>query len=353
MVELLLQKFLIENYEIGGPNTFIIAEGGVNHNGDIDLAKTLIDEAVKAHADAIKFQTFITEELVTDYAPKAKYQERLTDKNESQFEMIKKLELSFEAFQELQNYANNRGILFLSTPFDLQSVEFLSKLNIAAYKVGSGDMNNILLLERIVEEKKPILLSTGMATFDEIREIYEFLQKKGVRKLLLFHCVTNYPTPFKDLNLNLISTLKSKFNIPIGYSDHSTGIVIPQLAVAAGAKAIEKHFTLNKDLPGPDHKASLEPEEFKSMIEAIRFTEQVLGKSEKIISDVEEQNRIVARKSIVAKKEIPEGVILSKEDLGVKRPGDGLAPKYIYKIIGKKTKKRIKKDMQIHWDMLS
>ncbi|MHA2225653.1 MAG: N-acetylneuraminate synthase [Candidatus Hodarchaeales archaeon] len=349
----MLQKFSIQDYEIGGSRTFIIAEGGVNHNGDIDLAKNLIDEAVNSQADAIKFQTFIAEELVTEYAPKAEYQEKITGKNESQLEMIKKLELSFEAFQELKNYSDNKGILFLSTPFDLQSVEFLSKLKVAAYKVGSGDMDNILLLERIIMENKPVLLSTGMATFDEITEIFKFLQKEEVSKLLLFHCVTDYPAPFDVLNLQIISTLKKKFKIPIGYSDHSIGIVVPQLAVAAGAKAIEKHFTLNKSLPGPDHKASLEPEELKEMVEAIRFTEQVLGSSEKEISEVEKKNRLVARKSIVATKDIPKGSILSKEDLGVKRPGDGLAPKYIHQLIGKKTKRQIDKDMQIHWEMIN
>ncbi|MHA2174301.1 MAG: N-acetylneuraminate synthase [Candidatus Hodarchaeales archaeon] len=348
----MLEKFFIEDFEIGGDRTFIIAEGGVNHNGNIDIAKSLIDEAVKSKADAIKFQTFVTEELVTNYAPKAKYQENNTAQNESQYEMIKKLELPFEAFQELKNYADNRGILFFSTPFDLKSVEFLSKTNLPAFKVGSGDMNNVLLLERIASEKKPILLSTGMATLEEIKIIFDFLKQEGVTKLLLFHCITSYPAPTSILNLNIISTLKKMFNVPIGYSDHSIGIEIPQLAVAVGAKAIEKHFTLDKNLPGPDHKASLEPEELKEMVNGIRFTEKVLGSSKKQIYEVERQNRVVARKSIVAMRNIPKGAILSKEDLGVKRPGDGLRPIKIFQLIGKKTKVSIDKDVQLRMDML-
>ncbi len=348
----MLQKFNVANFVIGGHRTFIIAEGGVNHNGDIDLAKELIDEAVKAKVDAIKFQTFVTAELVTKYAPKAEYQKVNTTSDESQFEMIKKLELSFDAFQELKGYADHRKILFLSTPFDLPSVEFLIKLKIPAFKIGSGDMNNTFLLERITETNKPLLLSTGMATLDEISEIYEFLHQKGVTKLLLFHCITNYPAPFSTLNLNVISTLYRKFNVPIGYSDHSTGIEIPQLAVAAGAKAIEKHFTFDKDALGPDHKASLEPEELKTMVETIRFTEEVLGSSDKEISEIEKQNRIVARKSIVAYRNISKGTVITKEDLGVKRPGDGLPPIYIPQLIGKKTKINLVKNSQISWKML-
>ncbi|PWI48974.1 N-acetylneuraminate synthase [Candidatus Heimdallarchaeota archaeon B3_Heim] len=337
---------------MGGDRTFIIAEGGVNHNGNIDIAKDLIDEAVKSKVDAIKFQTFVTEELVTSYAPKAKYQEINTAKNESQYEMIKKLELSFESFQELKSYADNKGILFFSTPFDLKSAEFLSKISLPAFKVGSGDMNNVLLLERIAFEKKPILLSTGMATLEEITEIFEFLKQERVIKLLLFHCITSYPASVSKLNLNIISTLKNLFNVPIGYSDHSIGIEIPQLAVAAGAKAIEKHFTLDKNLPGPDHKASLEPEELKEMVNRIRFTEKVLGSSTKQIDEVEKQNRVVARKSIVAMRNIPKGAILSKEDLGVKRPGNGLPPVKILHLIGKETKVSIDKDVQLRLDML-
>jgi N-acetylneuraminate synthase len=351
-VKLVLQKFFIETFEIGGSRTFIIAEGGVNHNGDIDLAKELIDEAVKAQVDAIKFQTFVTEDLVTKYAPKAEYQIIKTNKDESQFDMIKKLELSFDSFRELKKYAEKKGILFLSTPFDPQSVEFLINLGVAAFKVGSGDMNNILMLERITETNKPILLSTGMATLDEISDIYDFLKQRKVTKLLLFHCVTNYPAPFNTLNLKIIGALNSKFNIPVGFSDHSTGIIVPQLAVAGGAKAIEKHFTLDKDLPGPDHQSSLEPEELKSMVETIRFTEEILGSPDKVISKIEKRNRIVARKSIVAIRNIPEGTILSQKDLGVKRPGDGLSPLYISQILGKKARKEIQKNKQISWELL-
>ncbi len=351
-MKLLLQRFKIQDIEVGGPRTFIIAEAGVNHNGDIDLAKELIDEAVKTEVDAIKFQTFVTEELVTDYAPKADYQQETTTNDESQYEMIKKLELSFEAFKELKIHAENQNLLFISTPFDVQSVEYLIKLKVPAFKVGSGDMNNIILLERITKEKKPILLSTGMATLDEISEIFHFLEQQGVRELLLFHCVTNYPAPYSSLNLRVISTLKRLFDVPIGFSDHSLGIRIPELAVASGACAIEKHFTLDKTLPGPDHKASLEPEELKEMVKRIRFTDEVLGSSEKIINAQERQIRIAARKSIVAIKDIPEGAILTQDDLGVKRPGNGISPLFLNKIIGKKTKQIIQKDRQFSWEML-
>ncbi|MHA2246027.1 MAG: N-acetylneuraminate synthase family protein [Candidatus Hodarchaeales archaeon] len=338
------QKFSIQGFEIGGSRTFIIAEAGVNHNGDIDLARELIAEAKKVKVDAIKFQTFIAEELVTTYAPKAEYQKKTTTSNESQFDMIKKLELSFDSFLELQNYALAKKLLFLSTPFDHQSVEYLIKLKIPAYKVGSGDMNNILLLESIIKEKKPILLSTGMATIEEISEIYQFLEKKGVTELLLFHCTTNYPAPFDSLNLRVISTLKRLFKVPIGYSDHSIGIKVPKLAVAVGANAIEKHF---------DHKASIEPEELKEMVESIRFTEKILGVSEKKINEIEMQNRVVARKSIVAVRDIPENTIISNDDLSVKRPGDGIPPKFITQFIGKKTNKLISKNVQLEWDMVN
>lgn len=347
------QKFVIKNFEIGGFRTFVIAEAGVNHNGDIDLAKELIHEAKNANADAIKFQTFIAEELVTDYAPKAEYQKKTTSKDESQFKMIKALELSFESFIELKNHAESQKILFLSTPFDEPSVRFLADLAVPAFKVGSGDMNNILLLELIINQKKPILLSTGMATFDEISDIYQFLEQKGVRELLLFHCTTEYPAPFDSLNLRVISHLKTLFNVPIGYSDHSQGIEVPKLAVTAGANAIEKHFTLNTNLPGPDHKASIEPEEFKEMVETIRFTEKILGASEKKITEVEKQNRIVARKSIVAKRDIPKSATLTLEDLTLKRPGDGLPPTIINQVIGKRAKKTIPKDKQIRWEILT
>jgi N-acetylneuraminate synthase len=348
----MLEKFSILDFEIGGSRTFIIAEAGVNHNGEIDLAKELINEAKKANADAIKFQTFITEELVTSYAPKAEYQKKNTSNDENQFKMIKKLELSFETFRELKNHADNQDILFLSTPFDLPSVEFLANLGVPAFKVGSGDMNNTIMLERIVAEKKPILLSTGMASLDEISEIFSFLVENGVNELLLFHCTTNYPASIDSLNLKAISALQKLFNVPIGFSDHSLGIEAPKLAVALGAKAIEKHFTLNKNLAGPDHKASVEPEELREMVNEIRITERMLGSPNVIVNEVEKKTRIVARKSIVANRDISRSTIISREDLTVKRPGDGIPPKNIDLIIGKIAKKDIQKNDQISWENL-
>jgi N-acetylneuraminate synthase len=348
-----LQQFSIRGFEIGGKRTFIIAEAGVNHNGDIDLAKELIIEAKKANVDAIKFQIFIAEELVTVYAPKAEYQKNLTSKTESQFDMIKNLELSFEEFKELQKYALHQRILFLATPFDLQSVNFLAEQNIPAFKVSSGDMNNLIILDRIIEEEKPLLLSTGMASIDEISETYQFLIRKGVKKLLLFHCVTDYPASFNSLNLRMISTLKQKFKVPIGYSDHSTGITAPRLAVAAGANAIEKHFTLNKEFHGPDHKASLEPEELIEMVASIRLTEEILGSPDKKLTEAEIKNRVVARKSIVAARDLQKGKSITIDDISVKRPGDGIPPTDIDRVLGKTLKTDIKKNKKFTWEDLS
>lgn len=337
-----------EGVNIGGKRVgegspcFVIAEAGVNHNGDIRLAKKLIDAAVKAGADAVKFQTFHTEEVVTKTAEKAQYQKETTNPEESQFEMIKRLELSDKSFKELFGYAQKKGIIFLSTPFDRASVDLLDRLGVPAFKVGSGEITNFLLLKHIASKRKPIILSTGMSTLDEVAEAVELLRLEGSEEIILLHCVSCYPARVEDTNLKAMETLRREFNLPVGLSDHTTDIYVPVAAVALGACIIEKHFTLDKELPGPDHKASLEPAELKEMVKAIRSIEKALGDGVKRPTEAEEEVKRVARRSIVARVSIPAGAIITHDMLDIKRPGTGIEPKNLNLIIGKRTKKEIK-----------
>jgi len=324
-----------------GKPCFIIAEAGVNHNGDIKLARKLIDVAVRASADAIKFQTFKAEELVTEAAEKAAYQKETTGSKESQFEMLKKLELSEKDFRQLFNYAQKKGIIPLSTPFDKWSVDFLDELGVPAFKIGSGEITNLPLLQHIAGKRKPVILSTGMSTLEDVTEAITVLQEKGTGEIALLHCVSCYPSRAEDTNLRAMETLRSAFNLPVGLSDHSVGIHIPIAAVALGACIIEKHFTLDKNLPGPDHSASLEPDELKEMVEAIRDVEHALGDGIKRPTLSEEETRKAARRSLVARTNIPAGTLITGEMLDIKRPGTGLEPKQINLVIGKKAKKRI------------
>ena len=308
--------------------TTIIAEVGVNHNGVIATAKKMIDAAADAGADLVKFQTFKAEELVTEKAEKADYQKNHTKKNESQFEMLKKLEMDRAAHEELIQYCNNRGIHFLSTAFDHISIDLLADLNIPFYKIPSGEITNLPYLRHIGCMGKPVVMSTGMATLKEIQAALNVLLEAGIKKddLTALHCNTEYPTPMEDVNLKAMLTIRDELGVKVGYSDHTLGIEIPVAAVALGATVIEKHFTLDRKLPGPDHRASLEPDELKAMVAAIRNIENAMGKEEKTPSPSEIKNIDVVRKSIVAKRIIKKGDLFTNDNLTVKRPGNGLSP---------------------------
>ncbi len=314
--------------------TFIIAEAGDNHNGSRELAFRLIDKAVEAGADCVKFQTFITEEIISKRAEKAEYQKAATGSDESQYQMVKKLELSFEQFRELQKYAEERAITFLSTPFDIPSVEFLDSINIPCFKIPSGEITNLPYLIKIAETGRDVIMSTGMAELNEIESAINILREHGSGDISLLHCNTEYPTPYEDVNLRAMLTLKEKFGVRVGYSDHTQGIEVPIAAVALGAEIIEKHFTLDHNMEGPDHKASLEPDELKQMVDGIRKTEKALGNGIKTASPSEKKNIQIARKSIVARRNIEKGEILTEENLAVKRPGNGISPMRWYEVIG-------------------
>jgi N,N'-diacetyllegionaminate synthase len=334
-----------------GMPCFIIAEAGVNHNGDVNLAKKLIDLAKKTGADAVKFQTFRAEDIVTKSAKKAEYQKVTTGAQESQYKMIKSLELSDKDFVELHAYAQSKGIIFISSPFDQKSVDLLSKLDVPAFKVGSGEITDIPLLKYIAKKKKPMILSTGMATLGEIEEALKVIQQE-TKNIILLHCVSSYPTKIEDMNLKVMATLRQAFKLPVGLSDHTVGITIPIAAVALGACVIEKHFTLDKSLPGPDHRASLEPDELKQMIKAIRDVEKAMGSGIKIPAAEEAKNKKVVRRSLVARVDIPKGEIITEEMLDFKRPGGGIEPRYMNMIIGRKTRGRIRRDELISFTKL-
>jgi N,N'-diacetyllegionaminate synthase len=318
---------------------FIIAEAGVNHNGDFNLAKKLVDIAKSAGADAVKFQTFKTENETSKFAPKAEYQKRLTADEESQFEMLKGLELSYKQFEELASYCKKKDIIFLSTAFDLESVAFLAKLDLPFWKIPSGEITNLPYIIEVAKQNRPIILSTGMCELWEVEEAVELIKKYNGQKLTLLHCNTEYPTPFEDVNLKAMVALGTLFSCPFGYSDHSLGLTVPIAASALGATVIEKHFTLDKTMKGPDHRASLEAAELGKMVQAVREVEMALGTGEKCVSDSEKKNIAVARKSIVAKKTIKKGEIFSEENIGAKRPGTGLSPMMWFEILGKTAKK--------------
>ncbi len=321
--------------------TFIIAEAGVNHNGSFENAKRLVDKAVEARVDCIKFQTFKAENLANKSAQKAKYQVENTKNNDSQLKMLKALELSFEDFRELKKYCESKSIMFLSTPFDLQSADFLNDLGIEIFKIPSGEITNLPYLRKINSFKKDVILSTGMANLDEIQEALNVLKDC---KVSLLHCTTEYPCPFDSVNLKAMNTLKEKFNLEVGYSDHTKGIEVPIAAVAMGATIIEKHFTLDKNMEGPDHKASLEPDELKAMVDAIRNIEKSLGDGKKEPQEVEKKNIEIARKSIVAKRPIKKGEIFSEQNLTTKRPATGISPMLWDSIIGTSATKDYQED---------
>jgi len=323
-------------------SVLIIAEAGVNHNGSIKIAKQLIDAAADAGVDIIKFQTFKTENLVSKTATQAEYQKKnIGDGNDSQYEMLKKLELSEDAHIELINYCQKKGIRFWSTAFDSESMDYLHSLGLGLWKIPSGEITNYPYLKKIASYGEDIIMSTGMCEESDIRNAIDVLIKFGIRKeqITLLHCNTQYPTPYEDVNLYAMNTMKETFGIQVGYSDHTQGIEIPIAAVALGAQIIEKHFTIDRNLPGPDHKASLEPAELKAMVNSIRHIEQALGDGIKKVTRSEQGNISVARKSIVAACSIKKGELLTEVNLTVKRPGTGLSPMRWEAIIGTKAVK--------------
>lgn len=353
-----------------GNSVYIIAEAGVNHNGSLELAKQLVDIALESGADAVKFQTFKAEKVVSQSAPKAEYQTQFTEASESQLEMIKRLELDEHAHKTLVTYCRERSIQFLSTPFDLDSVDFLSHvLNLPKLKLSSGEITNAPLLLRAAQTLKPIILSTGMCTLGEIETALGVLafgytqthelpsirsfqaayrseigQQALKTKVTLLHCVTEYPTPFGEVNLKAMDTLKVAFDLAVGFSDHTLGIAIAIAAAARGAMVIEKHFTLDRSLPGPDHQASLEPDELKAMVQAIRQVEVALGSGLKIPAPSELKNQSIARKSLIAADDINIGSMFTDQNLTTKRPGTGISPMYYWEWLGKESTKDYKQD---------
>lgn len=326
-------------------NVFIIAEAGDNHNGDISFAFRLVDEAIKAGADAVKFQTFLTENVISTFAEMAEYQKKNTQKVESQYEMVKKLELPFSDFVQLKLYCEQKGIKFLTTAFDLDSLAFvINDLKLNMLKIPSGEITNLPYLIKCAESHLPIILSTGMCNLTEIRDCLEILKSNGAGEITLLHCTTEYPAPIEQVNLLAMQTLAKEFDCEIGYSDHTMGILAPIIAVSLGATVIEKHFTLDKNMQGPDHKASLEPDELKQMVDSIRMTEKALGDGQKIACKAEERNKDIARKSIVAKTDIKKGEILTEKNITTKRPGSGISPMKWFEVLGKEAKKNFGKD---------
>ena len=325
---------------------FVVAEAGVNHNGDLSIAKKLVDVAVEAGSNAVKFQTFKAERMINKFAQKAEYQYKTTDKNETQLEMVKRLELDVDAHKELIHYCKEKGIIFLSTPFDHESIELLNELGVEIVKIPSGEITNLPYLRKNGSLKSDIIISTGMADLQEVGQALDILVESGTSKdnITVLHCNTEYPTPFKDVNLLAMKTIKETFNVNVGYSDHTMGIEVPIAAVALGASVIEKHFTLDKNMEGPDHNASLEPEELKRMVNLIRNIEKALGYGIKRPSPSELKNKHVVRKSIVAGKDIKKGECFADENIAAKRPGTGISPMKWDNVIGRKAIRDFKED---------
>lgn len=323
---------------------FIIAEAGVNHNGNIKVAKLLVDVVARAGADAVKFQTFKAENLVCKNARKADYQMETTDQGESQFDMLKKLELSPQMHEQLIYYCKQKGIMFLSTPFDIDSLHYLIELGVDMIKIPSGEITNYPFLKEIGKTGKRVVLSTGMSTLEEVRDAVRVLKDNGSSDITVLHCNTEYPTPYDDVNLRAMLTLKEELQVSVGYSDHTQGIEVPIAAAALGASVIEKHFTLDRSMEGPDHKASLEPNELQAMVRAIRNIESALGNGEKKPSESEMKNIGIVRKSIVAKCDIDTGKLFTEDNLTTKRPGTGISPMLWEQVIGSTAKRKFEAD---------
>ncbi len=338
-----LNTINIANKKIGpGYPCMIIAEAGVNHNGRLDMACQLIDVAVEAGADAVKFQTFRAERLLISGAPKADYQIKATSRNESQYEMLESLELSPEIHQELMSYCLHKDILFMSSPFDKESADLLKKLNVAAYKIPSGEITNLSLLNHVARKGLPMIISTGMASLTEVKEAVKVVKACGNEEILLLHCVSNYPTNPVDANLLAIKTMTQELSVPVGYSDHTMGSEVSLAAVALGACVIEKHFTLDRSQHGPDHHISLEPDELAGLVRSIRVVESALGHGRKEPALVEEEVAAVARRSLVAAKEISAGSAVTEDMISFRRPGTGLPPSMCNNLIGKIVRQDVK-----------
>ena len=329
--------------------TYIIAEAGVNHNGDFSTACRLVDAAKAAGADCVKFQTFRAENLASCYAEKAEYQKAVSQTEQSQLEMLQKLELSYPQFQKLKEYCDQIDIDFLSTPFDLESIAFLKTLKMHFWKIPSGEITNLPYLIEVAKTGEDVVLSTGMCEMRDVEEAVRILKRHGAGEITLLHCNTEYPTPFEDVNLRAMETLRKEFHCPVGYSDHTPGIEVPIAAAALGAAVIEKHFTLDRNMEGPDHKASLEPDELAAMVRGIRHIEQALGAEAKRINPSEEKNIAIARKSIVARRPIKRGETLTEENLTVKRPGTGISPMRWFDVPGTNAVRDFEGDELIEW----
>ena len=325
----------------------IIAEAGVNHNGSLERAKEMALAAKKAGADIVKYQTAVPEQVVSRFAEKADYQKQQTGSEESQLEMIKKIHFGFEEHRQLKEYCDEIGIRYLSTPFDLDSIDFLATLGMPVWKIPSGEITNLPYLEKVAALKKPLILSTGMSMLSEIEDALAVLEENGCEDVTLLHCNTEYPTPMEDVNLLAMRELEEQFALPVGFSDHTLGIEADIAAAALGACVIEKHFTLDKTLEGPDHQASLEPDELEAMVRAIRNIEKALGTGEKHVTPSEAKNRPIARKSIVAKRAIKKGEVFTAENLTTKRPGDGISPMRWYDVLGKEASRDFAEDEKI------
>lgn len=328
-------------------SVLIIAEAGVNHNGSLEIAKQMALCAKEAGANIVKYQTAVPELVISRFAQKAEYQKAQTDETETQLEMVKRIHFGFDAHRELKEYCDEIGIEYLSAPFDLESIDFLASLNMRYFKIPSGEITNLPYLERIAKLNKPVLLSTGMSNLMEIEAAMLILRGNGCPEITILHCNTEYPTPYDDANLLAMDDLRRRFCVNVGYSDHTLGIEADIAAVALGACVIEKHFTLDKNMDGPDHKASLDPSELRQMVISIHNIEKALGEGHKIVTKSEAKNKAIARKSIVARHEINAGEIFSEANLTVKRPGDGISPMRWHEVIGKVAKRRFTSDEKI------
>lgn len=332
--------------------TLIIAEAGVNHNGNFEIAKQLVDKAYEAGADIVKFQTCKAENVISRYADKAEYQKVTTGEADSQLEMVRKLMLTFDEYKMLKDYCDEKGITFLSTAFDLVSVDFLHSIGMKLWKIPSGEITNLPLLIKIASLHEPIIMSTGMSELSEVVEAVNVLKKYGAGEITLLHCTTEYPAPFEDVNLKAMDTIKEATGLNVGYSDHTKGIEVPIAAVALGACVIEKHFTLDRNMEGPDHKASIEPQELKTMVSSIRNIENVIGDGNKVVSASELKNQAIARKSIIALTDIKKGDVFSEENITTKRPGSGINPMRWFDLLGKTAKHDYSEDYLIEKDEL-
>lgn len=344
---------IIGNRRIGpGEHCFVIAEAGVNHNGDIALAQRLIDVAARAGADAVKFQTFSADRLASAAAPKAAYQKQTTSLDETQHAMLKRLELSPEAHRLLIDYARARGIMFLSSPFDKQAADFLEALDVPAFKIPSGEIDNLPFLRHVASKGRPVILSTGMADAAEVATAIDAIVAAGLRDLVLLHCLSNYPADPAEANLRAIAAMRESHAVPVGFSDHTEGIAVALAAVALGACVIEKHFTLDRALPGPDHRASAEPDELTALVQGIRIVERALGDGRKRPQPSEMENRSVIRKSLVAARDLSAGEAIDAGDLAAVRPGTGLSPALASQIVGRRLRIAVTAGTPIAWDML-